>query len=285
MPKDPFAYDPTQPLLVQMAGTAVRGPVAVTTLTYAAADGTRVPALFAVPQQGRVLGCLIYQPGLIPKEAAAAIWPVAARLGLAVFTIDPRGTGARASASSPLRQAFSSPQALVSFLQSDVIDLRRGVDYLERQVSCRHNVGYMGIRQGSNFGVLLAGADSRIRATVLFSVGATWRAALFYSPLGKQAVARNPGAATTAAAQLAPLNPARWIPRISPRPVMIVDGLADPLVPPISALDLAAAAREPKLLVFYTGAVSAFVGSAPGGVAAQVVAFLKKNLATGQTVS
>ncbi|HLY51359.1 MAG TPA: alpha/beta hydrolase [Solirubrobacteraceae bacterium] len=277
MPKDPFGYDPSQPLFVQVAATAAHGPDEVMSLTYASADGARVPALFAVPKQTEV-GCLMYQPGLVPKEAAAPIWPVAARLGLAVFTIDPRDTGARANGLRPLRNAFSSPEGLVSFLRSDVIDLRRGLDYLERQVACHHNVGYMGIRQGSNFGVLLAGADSRIRATILLSAGATWRATLFYAPAARRAVAQDPGAAAAAAAALAPLDPERWVRRIAPRPVMIVDGLADPLVPPVSALDLAAAAREPKVLVFYAGGEAPFAGSSDQRVVADVVAFLKRYL-------
>jgi hypothetical protein len=285
IPKNPFAYDAAQPLHVRVVGSASRGPVLVRSLTYAASDNTPVPALFAVPRQSRVVGCLMYQPGLLPKEAAAAIWPRAALLGLAVFTIDARDTGARASALSPLRQALGSPQGLISFLRGNVTDLRRGLDYLERQSACHHNIGYVGIGEGSNFGVLLAGADVRVRATTLCSVGATWGETLFYSPRGKQAIAQNPAAAKAAAAELAPLDPARWISRISPRPVMIVDGLADPFVPPISALDLAAAARQPETLVLGAGGANPFAGPSGRPVAAQVAAFLKRYLINDHSVT
>src|SRR5207253_1231884 len=118
--------------------------------------------------------------------------------------------------------------------------------YLESQASCHHDVGYMGLSEGSGLGVLLSGADKRIRATVLCSIGGSWRAALLYVPVSLQRVAKTPAMIRSAAAQLAPLSPTRWIVRIAPRPVMLVAGLRDPLIPPVSALQLFAAARQPK---------------------------------------
>ena len=277
--KDPFAYDPSQPLLVRLVGTDTRGPDDVTTLTYAAADKTQVPALFALPSGSKATGCLMFQPGVgAPKQSAASIWPTAAGLGLAVFTIDPRYTGARAEAATTLEQVLSSPQRLISFLRSDVVDLRRGLDYLERQASCHHNIGYLGIGVGANLGVLLAGEDSRIGAAILCSLGATWRAALFYSPRGVQAITNDPAQAAAAAAELAPFNPEQWIPKIAPRPVMIVAGLSDPVIAPVDALDLAAAAGEPKALVLHAGGQNPFAGPSGPAVASQVETFLRRTL-------
>lgn len=279
VPKDPFAYDASKPLQVRVTKRAVHGPVSVRDLTYAAVDGTRVPALFATPNQRRSAGCLIYQPGRgTPKEAAASIWPAAARLGLGVFTIDPRYTGARASVSMPLNQVLSTPQGLVPFLRNDVTDLRRGLDYLERQPACHHNVGYMGISEGAVLGVLLAGADTRVRATVLCSIAATWRAALYYLPVTLQGVAGNAAKARAALAELAPLDEARWIRKISPRPVMIVAGLSDPYIPVSSALQLAAAARPPKLFVLHAGGHDPFAGPSGPKVAERIVEFLREYL-------
>ena len=182
-PGDPFAYNAARPLAVSTGGSGQPRRCDRTDAhlchrrRHAGAGPVHGPA------SPRPRGCLIYQPGVgTPKEAAAAFGREPARLGLAVFTIDPRYTGARAGGPIGLTQVFASPDSLVSFLRDDVIDLRRGLDYLERQAACHHNVGYLGISQGAILGVLLSGADNASAQRSLSSTGATWRARLFYSP-------------------------------------------------------------------------------------------------------
>lgn len=276
---NPFADSRSRPLLVHVDTTVARGPVDVRTLSYAAADGTRVPALLAVPRASRVTGCLMYEPGIgQPKEAAAPLWPWAARLGLAMFTIDPRLTGARADGPITLAQALSSPDLTVSFLRDDVVDLRRGLDYLERQPLCRRNVGYFGWSAGAMLGVLLAGEDVRIHATVLASLGDTWRASIIHTHLILPGIVTDPGAFEAAVNELSPFDPSRWIAKISPRPVMLVDGRGDPSVPPGDARNLAAAARDPKRILYYSGGHNPFAGPRAASVGKLIAAFLSDNL-------
>jgi fermentation-respiration switch protein FrsA (DUF1100 family) len=167
---------------------------------------------------------------------------------------------------------------VIPFVRNDVIDLRRGLDYLERQGPCHHNVGFMGISLGAVLGAFLSGQDTRIRAAVLGSIAATWRAGLWYLPVTLQGVANDQIQAKAALKALAPLNQARWVAKISPRPVMIVDGLRDPYIPVVSALDLAAAAREPKVFVLQPGGHDPFAAPYGHAVAAKVLAFLTANL-------
>jgi cephalosporin-C deacetylase-like acetyl esterase len=278
VPKHPFAYDARRPLLAQVVQTARDGPVDVRSLSYVTFDGTRVPALFAIPSRHQVLGCLIFQPGVgAPKETAAPLWPGAAKLGLAVFTIDPRYTGARAGIVTE-SQVLSNPDLVAGFFRDDVIDLRRGLDYLESQPMCRHNVGYLGVSEGGILGTLLSGTDSRIRAAVVASVGATFRARLFYSPYILPGIVRNAQQFHAALHELSPLDPARWIDKISPRPVMIIDGLNDPAIPIIDALDLAAAAHQPKVLLLHRGGHNPFAGPQASQVDRQIAAFLTAHL-------
>lgn len=279
VPKRPFAYDAARPLLPQVAETARVGPVDVRSLSYVTFDGSRVPALFAVPHGRRVFGCLMFQPGIsAPKEDAAPLWPGAAKLGLATFTIDPRYTGARATPAVPASQILQSPDLILSFLLEDVVDLRRGIDFLESQPVCRHNIGYLGVSEGGILGVLLSGADSRVRAAVFASVGATWRARIFYSPYILPGIVSHPQQLQAALSELSPLDTARWISKIAPRPVMIVDGLDDPSIPPVDALDLAAAAHEPKTLLLHRGGHNPFVGPQAADTDNRIGAFLKANL-------
>jgi fermentation-respiration switch protein FrsA (DUF1100 family) len=277
----PFAYRRSRPLSPSVRSLGAKGPVNVRSVTYTTADGSRVPALLAVPRHGKVKGCLMYQPGLgSPKETAAPLWPGAAQLGLAVFTIDPRYTGARASTAYPTSRVLDDTALIVSTTEGNVIDLRRGIDYLDGLAICRHNIGYMGTSMGGILGALLAGADQRIRAAVLSSVGATWRARLFYSGTILPGVANDPKRLAAALQELSPLDPARWIAKVAPRPVMIVDGLADPNVPVIDALNLSAAAQEPKTLVLHKGGHDPFGPPDGAHVASQVASFLSQNLAS-----
>jgi fermentation-respiration switch protein FrsA (DUF1100 family) len=271
---------------VDVAGSARRGAMNVTSLTYVTFDGTRVPALLATPRGRAVSGCLMYQPGIgTPKEGAAQVWPGAAKLGLAVFTIDPRLTGARASSTVSFSDVRSNLQLYVNLLRDNVIDLRRGLDYLERLPSCHHSVGYMGWSQGAEFGVFLAGEDARIRTAVLCSIEASFRAETFYSPFGLVGVMNNPANLKTALTELAPLNQTRWIARISPRPVMIVNGLTDRNIPPAASLEISAAARAPKVVLLHPGGHDPFGPPDGRAVAARIGAFLTKTLIHGTAVS
>jgi fermentation-respiration switch protein FrsA (DUF1100 family) len=106
---------------------------------------------------------------------------------------------------------------------------------------------------------------------------------LFYSPIILPGITSDPPAFQAALTELSPLDPARWIAKISPRPVMIVDGLHDPSVPPIDALDLAAAARRPKTLVLHQGGHDPFSGPQAAYVAKKVGQFLTANLVHHRT--
>jgi dienelactone hydrolase len=278
-PRDPFAYDRDRPLRPRVVDARSTPNFTVQRITYAASDGTRVPALLAVPRHPEPSGCLMYQGGLgTKKEAAFRIWPAATALGFATLTIDPRHTGARASKSEPLDDVLRSPDRVVSTLRENVVDLRRGLDYLERRPECRHKVGYLGTSLGGILGALLAGDDSRIDAAVLTSLGATWRERLLYSKLVLPGIAKQPKKMEAALRKLSPFDPARWVARISPRPVMLVNGRKDPSVPAVDALNLAAAAHDPKTILFHEGGHDPFARPHGVGVARAVADFLLDNV-------
>lgn len=253
--RDPFAYDRDRPLAATVKTVSRKGAVRVQRVVYTAADGQRVPALLAVPRRTEPKGCLIYQGGAgSTKEQASRLWPSAAALGLATFTIETRHTGARAADPRELLHVLASADRVATMIRDDVIDLRRGVDYLSTRPECRRNIGFLGTSQGALLGALLAGDDPRIHAVVLTSLGATWRSALLYdTDVLVPGVTERPRAMEAALRKLDGLDAADWIGRISPRPVMIVDGLRDPRIPVVEALNLAAAAREPKTLMLHRG--------------------------------
>jgi pimeloyl-ACP methyl ester carboxylesterase len=219
--------------------TRLRGPVAVERIVYSTSHGNRVPALFAVPRGVSPRGCLIWENGLnARKEDPTQIWDGAARLGLAVFTMDLRQQGQLGDEREEAQRAITDPSRLAAFVRGSVADLSTGVDYLEQRRECRQNLGYAGLGLGGMVGSVLAGRDPRIRATVIMSSAPSW---------GSQPI-------------LSPLDPVRWIPRISPRPVLVMSGRNDPLIPPDAAAQVQSAARAPKRVVNYRGGHSPFRG-------------------------
>jgi cephalosporin-C deacetylase-like acetyl esterase len=281
-PTDPFAYDRSKALRVKTVDLGRHGDVDLREVTYTTGDGERVPALFATPR--RPIACLMYQGGLgSTKEQAAPVWTGAAKLHLATFTIDTRGSGARLG-SPPPQEIILNADRLRHFITQTVIDLRRGLDYLEASPACRHRIGYFGFSQGGLLGALLSGEDSRINAAALASITPTWRESLSagHGPV-LPGVRLHPAQFDAAVKTLEPFDAAAWVPRISPRPVMLLTGLQDPLTPVPLALELDAAARQPKEVFFYNGGHVPFQGPNASSVAKRVVAFFVRTLGLRST--
>ncbi|UUY05034.1 alpha/beta hydrolase [Svornostia abyssi] len=247
---------------------AREGTLRVSRISYRSVDGDRVPALLAVPTHARPLGCVIVQGGLTtPKEATADLRQALAVARLASFTIDPRDVGERGSPEE-LAAAISSPEGLRALLVATVVELRLGVDYLSRRRICRDNIAFMGSAFGSMAGVILTAQDRRIKSALLSSVGATFEQALLARPLAAERVPNLPNYVPTATADpaalehavdvLSPYDSKRWIGRIAPRPVMLMNGRFDPTVLPGDAMELVAAARRPKTLLYYDGGPDPF---------------------------
>jgi pimeloyl-ACP methyl ester carboxylesterase len=201
-------------------------------------------------------------------------------LGLATFTIDPRYTGARARKPEQLARVLRDPDRIAAMFRGNVVDLRRGLDYLERRPQCRRNIGYLGTSMGALLGALLAGDDERVHATVLTSSPATAREALLYNDdLLLPGISERPRKLEMAVRKLRAFDAARWVAKISPRPVMLVNGRRDPRVPVVDALNLAAAARDPKTIVFHNGGHDPFAPPSGDRVASRVASFLLNELA------
>jgi hypothetical protein len=204
------------------------GELTVERLTYAAPGGRR-SAVLVTPRAFAPRGCLMWQNGLGPRDDdAARIWHRAARLGLAVFTVELPDDGlGDAGAADAGRLAALVPTWLA--------DLRRAADLLHQRPACRGTVGYAGVGLGGMLGSVLAGRDDHVRVAVLAAAAPTWRS-----------VMASPDAAAQRA--LAPLDPERWLPRIAPRPALLLVGRHDR-----AAARTIAAAPSPKHVVRYAG--------------------------------
>jgi pimeloyl-ACP methyl ester carboxylesterase len=277
------------PVHAHVADGGREGALRLERIRYTSVDGEEVPALFATPTASRPLGCLMYQGGLgQTKEQFPELREGAALLRLATFTIDPRNTGARGSQAQVLA-AVARPETLLAMIRDTVVDLRIGLDYLESRPQCHHNIAYLGTSFGGEVGVLFAAQDPRIKAVVLTSVGATFTQALLTGSAAAKSIpgflAQVPGAETNPALLaraetiLSPDDPAKWVGKIAPRPVMLINGRFDPAVLPIDALQLAAAAGDPNTVLFFNGGDDPFAaGPGQQTVELQLAEFLSGNL-------
>jgi cephalosporin-C deacetylase-like acetyl esterase len=279
-PGDPFAYDERVPLDPRVSRRAVTGRVTIERLTYAAADGERVPAVLTSPAHGAPpFPCVMLGHGLRGSKDGFPIADMLAMGGLASFAIDARLHGERADWQA-LRHLDRDPRVLERMLRETVVDMRRGLDYLGTRTDCDPGrIGYLGISMGGFLGAMLGGSDARVMAPVLLVSGADWPTMLEsseardYRGLPENVLA-------DAAAVLDPIDPKHWVGRISPRPVLMIAGDADEAVPPASARALHAAAREPKQVVWYRGGHGFPSGAEQTRILGLIASWLMEHLAS-----
>lgn len=268
------------PLHVETSASSGQGPILVQHISYTTFDGSRVPALFSIPRAAPPRGCLIWENGGgSRKEQTEPLWAPAARLGVAVFAIDLRDHGQRATSKANFPLALHSPVLIQSLVTGTVKDLERAVDYLWSLPECRHNIGYAGLSLGGMIGSVLAGQDPRIKMLVLMSVPPTFRALIATDPTVLfPGIEHRPTQLEQAVRLLSPLDPDKWIPRISPRPLLLMIGRHDPLVPPAYAQQTERSARAPKTVVNYNGGHLPLAGAVAATNAATIAAFLLKEM-------
>jgi pimeloyl-ACP methyl ester carboxylesterase len=266
------------PLHVTTTASFAQGPILVRHITYTTFDGERVPALFSIPRAVPPRGCVIWENGFrVMKEATAQFWPGAARLGLAIFAIDLRNQGQRSKGPGGLAREAHNPALAAGVIRGTVKDLQTAVDYLWSQPVCRRNIGYVGSSLGGIIGSIFAAQDQRVRAVVLMSVPPSLEALTTTDPF-LAGVRGDPAELTKATRLLSPLNPDRWIGRISPRPLLLLFGTHDPIVPPRLSRLTAAAAGQPKKVVYYDGGHVPYVGAPAAGNLEKMGLFFLKHL-------
>ena len=244
-------------------------------------DHTTVMGLLASPRDTSPRGCVIWEFGVgsnIVKDAPA-VGPTLAELGLTTFSIDIRDNGGRSSGPAQTYRTFQSPEAIARMIRGTVGDIRGAVDYLERQSSCRRNIGYVGISLGGIVGTLASAADRRIDSVVLMSTAGSIPKLIGIRSTGVM-VGVKPGSAKykEGVKVLAPLSPANDVGRISPRPLLILSGREDDVIAFSNAEILHRAARQPVTIVDYDGGHDPFVGPATLSNYRAVTSFLLRTL-------
>lgn len=225
-------------------------------------DDTEVTGLMAVPRGVSSRGCVIWQFGFrSTKENADYAWQGLAALGLTTFSIDMRYHGARAADAEEYRKVLEDPATFDAMVRQTVGDLKAAADYLEKQPACKGHIAFAGVSLGGAIGTIFAAEDKRIEAVVLVVTPGNWRQAITSpeSPMLRGLI-NNPAALEQAMKTYAPLDPARYVGKLAPRPVLIISGKSDQTVVFSNARKLQQAAREPKTVFNFDGGHNPAVG-------------------------
>jgi cephalosporin-C deacetylase-like acetyl esterase len=275
-----FAYDGSKPLDAVEGDVQSGNGVAVQTVAYRSFDGETVNGVLARPDSGESHRCLIFQGGLeySPSPGFFLGDPLLATR-YEVLSIQPRFGGGQLADKVTAFAAQHNPSVLAQLIRYTVIDLRRGIDYLQSRPDCEGDrIGYVGISFGGILGSLVSGADDRIAAPALIAAGGDWRKLLQGTDLILPGIEGNARRFDEALRILAPLDPDHWVAQIAPRPVLMINGRNDPTVVPPAARSLHVAANSPKQVLWYAGGHDPFTGPWADRVTSTLLGFLRDNL-------
>jgi len=248
-----FEYDTSAPLNAVCVQTAETAQAVEERIELDSPGGGRVAGLLIRPRTVQRPPVILFLHGLGgSKNDTRLAAPLAVQHGYAVLGLDAAMHGDRRVEG----QMIFSPDLVrtkVAFIQS-IVDYRRALDYLATRQDVRADkVGLVGASMGAIMGTILTAVERRVAAALLLVGGGDWKKFIQAS--------QHPAAASLlpileipqVAKELAALDPVTYAPYISPRPVWMVNGRQDEIVPPLAADALHQACREPKRVVWYDG--------------------------------
>ncbi len=268
-----YDYDATAALEPEELDPEDAGAWTSQVVHYNGAEGLRVPGLLLRPKKAERPPCVLFLHGYGgSKEQARMIAALLIPRGIAVFAIDAVMHGERAE---PGRELLS-PELMQGGrpIVRTVIDNRRGIDYLETRGDIDvERLAMLGVSMGGIFGSILAAVEPRIDAAALIVAGGRWDLLLANSPHPRAQKLQQLGIQSEVVQQaMRVVEPVNFVGHIAPRPVLMVNGEQDQIIPRVCAEALHEAANEPKQVIWYE---DGHVGMTPE-VVGQVIEWLAK---------
>lgn len=150
------------------------------------------------------------------------------------------------------------PKKTVANIRQQVIDTRRGVDYLASIPGLvdMNRLGYFGVSMGAITGTLATAVDQRFRVVVLADGAADLSVIYSHSELPDIQEAMDKIAALGYTPEkafdiLRAIDPLFYAPHIAPRPVLLINGKYDELFPREAMEAFHNAVREPKAVRWF----------------------------------
>jgi cephalosporin-C deacetylase-like acetyl esterase len=250
-----YDYDASAALEANVAEATDAGAWTEQRLSFNSADGLRVPAVLFRPKDIEKPPCVLFLHGYGgSKDNARFAATLMIPQGFAVFAIDARLHGERAEAGRTLL----SVEGLAGQdrpMVATVIDNRRALDYLQtREDLDAERTVVMGVSMGGMLGGVLAGVDERVDAAALIVAGGSWSVLAATSEHPSAVRLREAGLTGEAIARMTyVMDPANFVGHVAPRPLLMVNGLGDRIIPRECAVALHEAASDPREIIWFEG--------------------------------
>ncbi|MDP6957846.1 MAG: alpha/beta fold hydrolase [Planctomycetota bacterium] len=277
-----FAYDQDLPIESEMEVEEESKGWISYRVSYKSVWGHRAIASYVVPhgEETQKWPCILLlhgHPG--SRKDYRRIWPTFIKNGFAVLVPDAWGHGER-KRKDQTEYFGKYPYQTRNMLIQSVIDYRRGIDFLQTRPEIdTHRIGLFGASMGGILGTLLSGSDSRVNAPIIMVAGGGWKEMYASSTLPEVARAREnltKGEIALGIKAMDSIDPRHWVGNISPRPVLLINGDQDKVVPVVGNKILHAAAQEPKTILWYKGGHLP-MGSERERVMAKIFSWLKEH--------
>lgn len=258
VPVDTFyAYDKHLPLNVETKVVKNLPSATFYEIFFDSINNQRVSGLLMVPKIGlKKYPVILYLHGSgMSRELPDIAVPIIAQKGFAVFSISAFYTNERKPQGKSLTSGYflENRQGIIQ----TITDYRRGLDALEKREDIdTTRVGIIGLSLGTIQGATLFGLDDRIKVAA-FAVGGgdlelmAKKSILLshffdFSKLNYNIIDQFKTLA-------APVDPINFANRNKGRPVIMINGRKDEIVPPVCAQKLYEKFEEPKHIIWYDG--------------------------------
>jgi fermentation-respiration switch protein FrsA (DUF1100 family) len=223
-------------------------------LSFMSTHDERVPAILWIPIEAKgPFPCSFYLHGLGRSKAdGQSIAIDLLKQNCATMALDAAYHGERAADKQPM-YGTNFYRLRDGYMQT-VVDYRRALDYLETRPEIDSGrTTLVGVSMGAIMGAVLAGVETRIKCPVLMVGGADrgLMSRLSQISVWKQIRAEDPKLDFDELSRImAPSDPLNFVDKISPRPLLMINGTKDDIVPVEANKLLHATAKEPKKIIW-----------------------------------